>query len=57
MTLFDISFDEQFNFLKIDEKVKINERIRDLGFDSENKCIFLYGESSPKLLLMCKKKI
>ena len=55
MTLFDISFDNQFNFQRINEKININERIRDLGFDNENNCVFLYGETSPKLLLMCKK--
>ena len=48
-------FDEEFNFIKIYNEILISERLRDIIYDEENSCYYIYAETTPKLISMCYK--
>ena len=52
-TIYEMQLDKNLNFVEIKDKTKLNERIRDIIYDSQNKCYLVYGESTPKLISMC----
>lgn len=54
-TLYKIIFDEEFNFLKIYDEILLSERLRDIIYDDENSCYYIYAETTPKLISMCNK--
>ena len=54
-TLYKIIFDRNFNFVKVQEKILMSERLRDIIYDSENECYYFYAETTPKLISMCKR--
>lgn len=43
-------------FNKFIKKINIKERIRDIIYDFDTECYFIYGEITPKLILKCNKK-
>ncbi len=53
--IYEIQFKNNFEFKKIVSEIEINERIRDIIYDFKNHCYYIYGESTPKLISMCKK--
>ena len=52
-TIYEIQLDNDLNFEKIKDEIKVNERIRDIIYDSESKCYLVFGENTPKLISMC----
>ncbi len=53
--IYEIQFKNNSEFKKIVSEIEINERIRDIIYDFKNHCYYIYGESTPKLISMCKK--
>lgn len=54
-TLYKIIFDEEFNFINIYDEILLSERLRDIIYDNENSCYYIYAETTPKLISMCYK--
>lgn len=52
-SIYEIEFDQNFSFRRIINRLNIKERIRDIIYDKDNKCYFLYGETTPKLIYTC----
>ena len=54
-TLFRIIFDNEFKFLKVSDEILISERLRDITYDNLNNCYYIYAETTPKIISMCRK--
>lgn len=54
-SIYEIEFDEKFNFKKVLNKFEIKERIRDIIYDSNSECYYIYGDTTPKIISMCNK--
>ena len=54
-TLYKIMFDQEFNFIKISDEILLSERLRDIIYDDEKNCYYIYAETTPKLISMCYK--
>jgi glucose/arabinose dehydrogenase len=51
-TLYHLVFNEVFNKITEENKILINERIRDIDFDEENKLVYLVLENSPSIAIL-----
>jgi hypothetical protein len=51
--IYEIQLDNNHNFVEIKNEIKVNERIRDIIYDTESRCYLIFGETTPKLISMC----
>lgn len=54
-TLYKAVFDKEFSFVKFENEILISERLRDIIYDTENNCYYIYAENTPKLIQMCQE--
>ena len=56
-SLYRIKFSDDYSKIIFSEKIFIGERIRDLKYDNESKCIVLALETNGNISFLCKKDI
>ena len=51
-TLYHLVFDDNFKNIVKENRIVINERIRDIDFDEQNKVVYLVLENSPAIAIL-----
>ena len=51
-TLYHLVFDENYKKIIKENKIIVNERIRDIDIDEKNKVIYLVLENSPSIAML-----